>query len=47
MKFYEMSNYMPNETGLLIKIWALEKTDKEKHWARIKVYYMENYHQQN
>ena len=36
-RIYEMANYRPKETGLLMVIWLQPKTGKEKHGCRIKV----------
>ena len=34
---WEMSNITPSETGLDQMVWFQYKTNKEKHWARLKI----------
>lgn len=36
-KLYEMANLPKQDTGLKYLVWIMPKTNKEKHWARIKV----------
>jgi len=36
IKFEEMSNLFPNNTGLPVTLWISSKSGREKHQARIK-----------
>jgi len=36
-KLYEMSNLFPYATGLNYVVWISAKSNKERHWARIKI----------
>jgi hypothetical protein len=36
---FEMSNLLPKSTGLPVTVWVQGQTEKEKHWARVKLEY--------
>ena len=44
MSLFEMSNLTKKDTGLPFIIWISPKSGKEKHWARIKVQFDNNYY---